>query len=235
LGYSESDAPTQRDSNSALNWNVGAGWTPNSRTKAKASYGQNYSGDVWDASFSHVSKRTRLEANFSRSLTNSNTIQGEILEPGINPDGTPVLDPVTGLPLLEPTIVYVPTDENFIRTAAGGSVTVTGRRTSVVGSLQYSERSYDESGGSDETTSFRLSANRRLAERLSISASAGISDFSSSSADSDTSYDFQLGINHSLGRKSSIGATLNHRVFDPEDDTGYTEQRVSVIFSTSFL
>jgi len=235
IGYSDSNAPTRRDSNSAVNWNLGTAWTPNSRTKANARYGQNYSGNVWDVDFSHVTKRTRIQADYSRSLTNVDNVLEQRLEPGINPDGTPVLDPITGLPIVEPIIVYVPTDENFIRTSVGGSVTLTGRRTNVVGSVRYSEREYDESGDSDESTLFRLSADRRLAERLSVNASTGVRDFSSSSGDENSSYFFQLGINRSFGRRSSIGATLSHRVYEPDDDTGYTDQRFSLTFRTGFL
>lgn len=234
LGYSESDAPTSRSSNSAMNWHFGGSWRPNKRTSASARYGQNYSGNVWSGDISHRTRRTRFGLNFSRSLTNTATVitQNEELVV-LDADGNPIVDPNTGNPLLVIVPTLVPTSENFINTQIGGSVTVQGRRTTVVGRISYYDRAYDVSGRSENGASLRLSANRRLSEKTNANVSFGASNFSSSN--SDKTYDVRLGINRSLGQYSNVGANLSHRLYDTSGSRGYTEQQLSVFFSTQFL
>jgi len=235
LGYSSSDAPTSRSSNSSANWTFGGNWTPNSRTVLNAIFGLNHSGYNWNANFSHSTRRTRIESLFSRSLTNSAALGSELLEPGLNPDGTPVLDPRDGLPLLDPLILLVPTDENFINTVFSTAITITGRRTTVIGRVRLTQRDYDVSDITDNLSSLSLTATRQLSPRTSLSANAVISDLKSSNSNDDRTYDLSLGLTKSFGRKSSISALVSHRLNEVSNGSGYSENRLTLSVNSRFL
>lgn len=235
LGYSESDAPSSRSDNSAIDWTLGATWTPNPRTTLSAQFGHSFSGYNWSSNLTHRSRRTVIQANFSRALTNSSTLIAELLEAGLDAEGNPVLDPITGLPLLEDTILLVPTDENFIRTALGTTVTLSGRRTTLTGRAAYNHREFDVTGRTEETITLRLNASRSLAANFSATAGIGYSDLTSSSSTDDSTYDASLGLSRTLGPRSSLSANLSHRIHDRANGTGFTEQRFTLTFSTSFL
>jgi len=236
LGYGDSDASTLRSSNSGMTWNLGANWTPNPRTNASFSYGENYWGEEWSGAFTHSTRRTKASIKSSRSLTRSSTLLANSATFAVlNPDGTPVLDPITGDPLVVTGLLLTPADENYINTSLGIDITLTGQRSSITGGVTYQEREFDLSGKREDVVSYRLNGSRDLSGATKVTAGIGYADFSSSSDADDDTLDFSLGITNQLGRFSNIGVLFRHRIFDSSDDSGYTEQRLSLTFSTRFL
>ena len=94
---------------------------------------------------------------------------------------------------------------------------------------------FDVSGQSQDSLSFSLGGARKLSPRLSLSTNMAARSFPSSVGGENQTYDLSFGVNSSLGRYSSIGANLSHRVFDGNTAAGYTEQRISLSFRTKFL
>jgi len=236
LGYGDSDASTSRGSNEGVTWNLGANWTPNPRTNASVSFGESYWGEAWSGAISHATRRTELSVKGSRSLTNSSTLLAESASFGIfDPDGTPVVDPIDGDPLVVDGLLLTETDENYINTSLGVDIALTGRRSSITGSVTYQEREFDVSGEREDTIAYRLKGSRNLSGATKMTAGIRYADFSSSNAADDDTLDFTLGITNQLGRFSQIGASLSHRIFNSSDDSDYTEQRLSLTFTTRFL
>lgn len=235
IGHSSSDAPSRRSDNSSMTWNVGASWTPNDRTNLSTTFGHSYSGYNWNGSFSHLSRRTRVTANWSRSLTNSDTLLAVVLEPGLDADGLPVLDPITGLPLLEPITFLVPSDENFINTSTNLNVSVKGLRTTVTGSAGYVIREFDVSTQQTEQLTFRLSASRQLSKYVSANASVSASELSSDTSSDNSTYDLSFSMNTKIGKNSSLSGRFTHRIHDDDNGAGYSEQRVGVTLRLPLL
>jgi uncharacterized protein (PEP-CTERM system associated) len=236
VGYSKSDAPTKRSRNSGTTWTIGADWNPGPRTSLNANFGESYYGNTWAGHFKHTSRRTSITADLSRSLTNTNTLLGVPLDFAVvDASGNLVVDPVTGDPLIETLTLLVPTEDNFINTRAGVTLSIEGRRTTLAARTIYSEREYDVSGEKTKNLHFRLSASRRLSADTSLTANLGVGTYSTSiDTNDDHTYDASLSYSKQLGRRSSVRTNVRHRIHDIDGGGGYTENRIGVSFQYRF-
>lgn len=235
LGFSEGDT-LNGQRNSGLNWSLGTSWTPSPRTSLSGRFGQNYSGNVWNGQFSHRSRRARFALGLSRSLTDTTTVLLQEQEFNLlNPDGSQALDPLTGDPLVGTAYNLVPNADNFINTTATASLTLSGRRSSIGGTATYSDRDYDLANRDEEYYSFRVNSRRSLTPKTGVNLNLGVSHLSGNTQDN-TTYDVIIGATTRLGRYSSLGLNVGHRVFESSlPNNGYTEESVTLTFRSKFL
>lgn len=235
LGASKGDTLNGRR-DSSLNWSLGTAWTPSPRTSLSGRYGHNYSGNVYSGQFSHQTRRTRFAFSLSKSLTDTTTVLLQEQEFNLlNADGSPIIDPLTGDPLVGTAYNLVPNSDNFINTTATASITVSGLRSSIAGTATYSDRDYEKLTSDEEYYSFRLTGRRSLTPKTGVTLNLGVSNVTGNVQDN-TTYDVSLGANTRLGRYSSVGLNVGHRIHESSlPNNGYTEQSVTLTFRSKFL
>lgn len=231
-GYSETDAASNRRSdNSGLTWTLGGTWTPNPRTSLSGEYGRTFAGESWNTTFSHRSRRTLIQADFQRSLTDSTSVIAQLYEPGFDTNGNLVINPITGLPLLDNLILLEPRSENSIATTLGTTLTYTGKRSTLSGRVSLTKREYELNLDEEKLRSATLSATRNLSANISARASLGFNELN----DNERTYDVSFGLNRKLDARSAVSLNLTHRINEVDGGNGYSEQRITLGFSTSFL
>jgi uncharacterized protein (PEP-CTERM system associated) len=236
-GYENNDVQTDRNDASGVTWDVGADWTPNSRTSVSAKYGSRYFGDSWSGGVSHRSKRTRLGLDFSRSVDNRRNQQ--LVDSFfflVDEDGNVVTDPVTGAPIIANIPQLNETDEDYINSQLRGILTVTGRRTtaSVTGSI--AKRDYEVSGNGEDSYDLSARLTRQLGSGYSGSLGASLRHTErDSGADSD-SYDVSFSLSKTFSRRTSASLTYSYRDDNDDESIGdYTERRLGLTLRANLL
>lgn len=236
LGYEKNDVETTRSDTDGLIWNVGTSWAPNPRTSLSASYGERYFGEVISADLRHRTKRTVLSLGLSRDVTNRRAF--ELVDSFfflVDDTGNLIRDPVTGNPL----IVNIPqldlTDEDFVNTQLRGAIAVSGRRTTVTVTGTVSNREFEVSGEDETSLALALSASRRLGANINASAAVQYTRADGTTRGDSDSYDVSLSLSRRLSERTSAAINVLHREQDATSNDGYTENRIGVSVSSSFL
>lgn len=234
-GYEENDVDTTRTDTDGFIWNVGSIWTPNPRTSLDLTYGERYIGKVYSGTFSHRSRKTLMRVSLSRDVSNRRF--AELVDAFfflVDPNGNPVIDPITG----NPVIVNIPQlrqdDEDFVNTQLQVAVSATGRRTTVTATATASQREYEKSPDEENSYGLSLSANRRLGGDYSATAGVSMRRADDSAGADSESYDLRLSLSRAISRRTSASIDFLHR--NQDDGNGdYTENRIGFSLTTSFL
>jgi uncharacterized protein (PEP-CTERM system associated) len=237
VGWEDNDVQTDREDTDGFIWNAGAVWTPNPRTSVSGNYGYRYIGNTFAVDASHRSRKTTLSLNASRGIENRRT--SRLVDSFfflVDQNGVPIVDPNTGnlvflnLPQLEET------DEDFVNTQLRGAISVTGRRTSVSVTGRVANREYEVSDDDEDSYGVGISVSRRLGGGYTASLTGNIDQADGTVDGSSDTYDVGLRLSKQLGRKTSASLDLLHRERDASDnDDSYTENRIGVSITSSFL
>lgn len=236
VGYEENDVLTTRTETDGETWDLGFDWTPNPRTSLSATYGQRYIGNVYSGRFTHRTKRTVLSLEASREV--SNRRDARLVDAFfflLDGDGNRILDPATGNPL----IVNIPqlreTDEDFLSTQLRAAVSVNGRRTAVTVAATATNRQFEVTEGDEDSYALTARVSRQLGGKLRAALTGGIRHADSATDGESDTYDTQVSLSKSLTRRTSATVTYLYRDHDSSAGGSYTENRVGVALTTSFL
>jgi uncharacterized protein (PEP-CTERM system associated) len=151
-------------------------------------------------------------------------------------NGDVLTDPITG----QPIILNIPnideTDEDFINTRLRGAIAFAGRRTSMSMTLDLENREFEVSRDEEDTYSVSVNASRRLAGNITASVN-GRYETVNDTDDGDTDiYLVRLSLNREINRNTTISLDASYQDRDAADnDDDFTETRVGITLSTSFL
>lgn len=237
VGYEDNDVQTSREDTDGATWDAGVDWTPNPRTSVAVTYGERYLGNVFSGSASHRTRRTRLSLDFSRDVTNRRSSQ--LLDSFFflvdSTTGNPIIDPNTGDPILVNIPELEQIDEDFLNTQLRGAVTVTGRRTTATLTANVAQRDYEVTDQDEDSYGFSLRLSRQLGGGYSGSLGGRYSHTDGASDGDSDSYDVRMSLSKQLSPRTQASLNLLHREQDESAGDDYTENRISVSLSSSFL
>lgn len=234
-GAEKNNVTTTRSDTDGFIWGLGSTWTPSGRTNLTVDYSQRYSGANWSAQFSHVTRRTRITGAYTRTVSNARQDQlDSTFDPIPGLDDTPFIsipgtdDLITTIP----TVSGIDDTNDYLLDRLSFGLDLTGLRSSVSGQFVWSKRDY-ESGSTPNTDTYniRTIVSRQLDQYFSVNGSFDWQRVETASSSDRDRYQLAIGINRSLGRKSSVG--LRYSFLDDSDSPA--ENRLYAIFSTSFL
>lgn len=229
LGYEENDVSTTRNDTDGITWDVGATWTPNSRTSVSASYGQRYYGDTFSGSIKHETRRTQLSVDLSRTVASRRTF--ELVNRGLRTvqfaDGSRLSVNLFGID---------ETDEEFINTQLQGAVTVKGKRTSVTFTGNISKREYEISPIEEDVYGLSVSARRQLSANYTATLNSSVTRAEGVSNSETDTFDVGMSVSRRLSPRTSASVDLLYRERDSaNDNNSYDESRIGVSLTSSFL
>lgn len=237
LGYETNDVQTRRSNTDSATWTIGGDWTPNPRTSVSADIGRRYLGQTFTASVRHRTRRTALSMDLSRDISNRRT--AELVDSFfylVDNNGNIIVDPNTGDPIIANIPELRQTDEDYINTQLRGVATVTGLRTTVTVTGTLSNRDYEVSSSSEDSYGLSVNVSRKLGGNYRATAGGTYTHASASGGSDSDTYDVRLSLSRRLSPRTNASLDLLHR---DQDSTsaggGYTENRIGISLSTSFL
>ncbi len=237
VGYEENDVDTRRSDTDGVIWDVGATWTPNSRTSMSASYGQRYFGDTFSGRISHETRRTQFVVDLSRTVASRRAF--ELVNFGlrgvVDDEGNPFIG-ANGEQVMLNVFGIDETDEEFINTQLRGAMTMKGVRTTVTVTGTVSKREYEISPIEEDTYGLSVFARRQLSSNYTATVNGGFTHAEgSANSDSDT-FDIGMSVSRRLTPRTSASVDVLYRERDASDaDNSYDESRIGVSLKSSFL
>lgn len=236
VGYEDNDVRTTRADTSGSIWALGADWTPNPRTSLSAEYGRRYLGSIYSARLSHRTKRTLLSMDLSRDISNRRSLQ--LVDSFFiltDANGNILIDPSTNLPI----IVNIPDveqiDEDFISTQLRAALRVTGRRTTATLTGTVSNREYELSSTDEDTFGLSLGLSRQLGADVNATLGTSYTHAERSGGSDSDVYDVRLSLGRRLSPRTRASIDLLHSERSSSTADDYTENRIGISLSTSFL
>lgn len=117
-------------------WSAGFSWAPSAMTSVDGSAGRRFFGDTYSLAASHRTRLTTWSLSYSEDITST---RSQFLIPAqslINPlTLLPIVDPSTGLPLVQSGAVNYFTNRLFLQKRLQASVVVTGAKNTLILSL----------------------------------------------------------------------------------------------------
>ena len=234
VGYETNDVQTSRSNTDGSVWTVGVDWAPNQRTNVSADYGKRYLGTIYSGHINHRTKRTALALDFSRDVTNRRSTQLESFQfqvPDLNPD-----DPDNGLPETITLFALRQIDEDYVNTQVRGALTVGGRRTTATITANAANRKYEVTAADEDSYGLTIGVSRQLGAGFRGSLRGGLTSTDVKGGASTDTYDVQFSLSKQLSQRTSASVDVLHRNQDSSTASGgYTENRLGVSVSTSFL
>ncbi len=236
-GLDNNKFATSQDDSDGFSWNGGATWTPTSRTRLEAGYGERFFGKNYSFSLSHQSRRAAWTASYAEDITTTRQTQlDRQLIPLVDAFGTPILDPGTGLLVQVPVDTATITEEVLVEKQFRGGVTLRGRRTDASVSLFNTQREFQLSGGNEEVLGASASISRRLSHRTTVSLNGGWQQSElAGGAREDTRWDAGVSMTRQFAR--DLNAQASFQRVQQESDLAtneYEENRFTVNLNLSF-
>jgi len=170
-----------------ITWSGGFTVRPSSRTSLQFSYGDRNGDTNINANASHrISARSTVDASFSESIQTSQSLIAQQLlnfttdpnagvAPVVNPDLTPLIDPISGNPVFGVTLTQLGLSESTFRQQVfwlgfSGST----RRNTFSGGGFWEERDTESTGIKEKYFGGNLSERRRLSPRHSGSVGIAV-------------------------------------------------------------
>jgi len=206
LGYENETYDTPGDQPQGVYYNGGFVWTPNPRTNITATAGRRYFGDTFALAASHRSRRTILSVNYNEDVTTSQAqfigisrVNTSDLLNQLYADRIPdpaarqrVIDAIilqAGLPSGLSVPVNAVTNRYFLQKTLQASAALSGRRSTMVGTLFNTRREATSSQQSQgPLLGSQLSALEDNSRQFGATALWNLQISARSSANADVSY-----------------------------------------------
>lgn len=229
LGYESLDVASGRSSTSGATYSATVFWTPNPRNRAELEVGHRYYGTLVRGRAEHRSRRTVLSVDVRREVTNARSqflraftlgdlaaSAGLDLADGQNPGS------ILGIQVL-------PLDEDFVNTQLTGRVAVSGRRTRVSLTGDWSDRKYEISPREDRVVGLTLTGSRSIGGRINTNATLSWQDVQSNLSGDSQYWRISAGASRPLGRHTRIALDLSRQQRTSDGSISeFTEHRVGV-------
>ncbi len=236
-GVENNKFSTSQDDSDGFSWDAGATWTPSSRTRLEAGYGERFFGNNYSFSLSHQSRRAAWTASYSEDITTTRQSQlDRQLIPLLDAFGAPILDPGTGLLVQVPVDSATITEEVLVAKQFQGGVTLRGRRTDASINVFNTQRDFQLSGGNETVFGGSASVSRQLSQRTTVSLSGG---WQQSELAGGTREDqlWNAGVSMTRQFARDLSAQADYRRVQQESDLAaneYEENRFSLNLNLSF-
>jgi uncharacterized protein (PEP-CTERM system associated) len=259
VGYALNDYETTSGNKSGPTWSLGGTWTPNPRVALSLGYGGQPYGDSWYLNYRYAHKRVSWFANYTTQLT---TVQQEFMQSQTfvqnDPNGLPVIDPATGLPIQVTRIDPTLTNESYVLSSFNTGINWTGNRTTVGLDANWNQRDYQVSGGSQKDWGIGARVSRTLSADLTASARLGWSSYENlgtgpipgtgsgtGGTDTESSWNADVLLTKRLSERSSVSGIyryisdvggFNTGSFGSAgtSDASGPENRITLVFNHSF-
>lgn len=212
-------------------------WKPNIRTTVDLSYGDDPYHEDWAFNLSHRQRRSTLKASYS--VNHISSARDELLQRQtfqlVDNFGNPILDPITGQPILIPLDNPNLSDETYTlsRFSLGYDILV-GKHDNISFEGTFSNRDYQVSLEEEET--WGLNARWSHYVRANLSTNLGINweqSNNKSTGEETTQWRLNTGLNYQLGSKTTLGLDLYHVENQASDNTSeYAENRITLTLGT---
>jgi len=234
IGDDQNTFSTSRGSNSGGRWEVGAIWTPSSRTTLEARWGDRYFGRTFFIDASHTHRHFIFTAHYDEKTQSLNDIQSaQQLIPLVDASGQPVFDPnvssnialVTDRPGLRNDVIVIKRlDINL---------DYSNRRNRATVGFYNSIRQGQGSNQNEDTTGLRFKFTRQLSRQTTGTVHG---DWTQSTFQdgqrSDNRYGFGASLTRNLGQHLSGSVNYQYRVSDSSGgNNSYTENRLSAFIN----
>lgn len=220
-------------------WDVGMQWTPNARVSVNVGTGERFFGETPRANISYRHKRSRLTANYVRSLVFPRSLRApevtSIDDQGALVDGLLPGDPVT----VEDSPVLVGDspvlNENFVL-----RYSFVADRTTISASIRDSQQTRAVDLGEGEFSGASVSIRRAISPKMSLSAqvgwreSVGAGGFTGFQQETEA-WTGGLALTRRLARRTSLA--LSYRYTDQESNVAqnnYQENRLTLTLNFHF-
>jgi uncharacterized protein (PEP-CTERM system associated) len=192
-------------------WNAGLAWSPTPRTQMEARYGKRFFGTTRFAQVSHQAARVRLGYIHSEDITTREQQQVRRTTFLLTDDlGNPVLDQITGQPILAEIEVPVVIDEVFVQRRNSTTVGLVGTRASLDFVYFDERRHFQASNARERADGASASFNWRMAghTQFRVQVLYTETDFSDGSR---TDLRIQsLSVERPIQSRSTLRGTVHH-------------------------
>lgn len=217
-------------------WTLGFVWTPTPRTNLEIDYGERFFGDTPAVRFTHRHKRSTIEVNYERELTDSRSVrQQQFALSDINGFGQNI-DPFNSGLLQNSFNLTTPFNSTLENEQFDLSYSIKGQRTSVDITMSQSRQTRQEIDNI-ETTYNRIGVgvDRKLSSKLSLNARISWDEREDEQNEKADTYRYSLGLTQKLGPSTnlSFNYTFSQRDSDRADDD-YDENRINLSIRHDF-
>ncbi len=230
LGYEEYELSVNEDIDGGI-WSVGFIFTPSSRTRLAAGFGERSFGDDYYLDFSHRSQRIVWSASYLQDFVSA---RDEVMRPSLferrDAFGNLIRDPVLSNPVAATRSGPTLDEGHYLLESFNARVVMSTGRTSLSLAAGYTERDYEESLVPRDSTDLKLSGRltRRLRSHLNGFLGVAWIDHEEDLADYQQ-WSASVGGSYQLAPKTSLSLSLSHLQRDASvDAASYTENRVSL-------
>lgn len=207
VGRESNDFASVQSSRDGSRWDVGATWTPSSRTVLDFGVGERFFGSTKRLSLSHRSRRSVLTADYTHELTDSTTLlSNQVVFFVTDAFGQPILNPVTGDPFLISGNLATIGTSSFVDERLALSYTLQGRRTRLTLDADISDQTFQDSNREVSLLGLGVSLSRELSGKVSGDVSLDWNQQEESGTGNRESdiWRLQAGLNQRLGQKTRL-------------------------------
>ena len=196
---------------------VEASWQ-DSQTLFSANVSREAVGNTYSANLTRRFKQLQLNINYSENLTNYTYLELErAYELSFNADGTPNIDPRTGMPVILENITTLQNAGSFIRRLGRSNVTFTGQHNVVSLTASIEHRDFVESDIEGLTRNVNLNWRINFSPRSAFVIDASAQDLNDDTLAANDIYgNLKIQYQHKLGEHTTAGVTFNHWERYPE-------------------
>ena len=230
IGNDDNTFSTSQRSTGGNRWEIGAIWTPSSRTRVVARWGDRYFGRTFFLDASHTHRHFVFTAHYDEQTQSLNDIQiNQQLIPLVDAFGQPVFDPNVSSNIALTTDRPGLQNDVIVNQRLDINLAYSNRRNSANVGLYNSTRTGQASNSNEDITGLRASFSRQLSEKLTatINADWTSSDFQNGQR-TDNRYGFGAHLTRRLGRHMNGIIDYRYRQSDSDSTRNtYTENRLS--------
>ncbi len=196
-------------------WYITANYSPTVRTQFSARYGRRFFGETYTLSLTHRARRGNWNLAYTEDVSTRARVEAEerafLVVDG---SGQPLLDPVTGLPIVLVDLFPVLVDDSFISRNLTLTNSMRSRRTTITTGLTYTRRGYLGTDQQDDVRySAQVSVNVNLNTRASANTTASWSRYQIPLVQQDSDV-WLFGASYSHTLDKNINFFMNARYYD---------------------
>ena len=181
-------------------------------------------GNTYSANLTRRFKQLQFNISYSENLTNYTYLELErAYELSFNADGTPNIDPRTGMPVILENITTLQNAGSFIRRIGRSNATFTGQHNVISLTASIEHRDFVESDIEGFTRNVNLNWRINFTPRSTFIVNASAQDLNDDTLAANDIYgNLKIQYQHKLGEHTTAGITLNHWERYPESTAKIT-------------
>lgn len=264
-GSEDNSLPNVNDPHNGSYWLAGLEWVPSPRFSASATAGgNNWAADLslqpndrtslhvgyrdldvglvrgpsWNVLLSHSTRRTTWRASYTEQHTTTQTLQlaGQQFFALVDSKGNPIVDPVSGLPIILVRNVFSLTDEDFLQQRGQITVTMNTGKSDIVFGVFNERRTFSISNDSEEVSGTTASWTWRMEPRTSTLIGGGWQRRNPANTDNhEDTWNGSIGLIRTISEHANASLVYSHLQHNTYIVAGdYGENRVALQLNMRF-